>query len=330
MIALAKTPVKAATRSAAGKQSVKRSSAGGGRTPRFDKSTNLAQHLVPLKPEGRRLPVFCFHPIDGQLDVYRKFVNLLDDDLPVYGLHAGASNEAATDIPELAGRYARVMLDAGRTDNYRLIGFSLGAILAMHVAAALEARGAAVEFVAVIDYCPITSDDWHSERECLADYIRTVHGHYAPRMAMLRDLAPEQLRSAARETAEHFLSEACNTSPDAIVEHLAGSQLFAEGVRAEFIRPFIQRLFARLPLMKTSRLRRLSASLCVWRARAGLGAGADRWSNWTRSSCEEWVLPADHLTVMQPPSVARLAEQLGAVIERFDGMAAPTKAARRL
>jgi thioesterase domain-containing protein len=137
-------------------------------------------------------------------------------------------------------------------------------------------------------------------------------------MAMLRKLPPEDLRTAAKQTAAHFTSDDCDTSIDAIVAYLSDSALFAEGLRTELIRPYIDRLFGRTPLVKTSRLRRVSAPLIVWRASDGIGVGKDGWSEWTESNCEEAVLPGDHLTVMQKPAVEVLAAQLAELTNCFD------------
>jgi thioesterase domain-containing protein len=286
-----------------------------------------ADNLVPLKPLGERPPLFCFHPIDGELRVYRNLVEQMPEDLPVYGLRAGNPHEAPGSMLTLAERYADAILEAAPMQPYRFVGFSLGAIVAMHVAAAMEDRGALVESVALIDCRPIDSRLEGAIRDYLVDYIVTVQNHYSRRSAMMRELPPAVLHAAATQTADHFLSDDRDTSTDAIVEYLRQSPLFVRGLRAELVRPFVERLFARSPLLKTSNLRRLAAPLLVWRAWDGIGVGRDSWSAWTEAWCEESVLPGNHLTMMQPPSVGELARQLSESLDEFDGVALPAAAA---
>ena len=81
------------------------------------------------------------------------------------------------------------------------VGFSFGALLAMHVAAEVEARGGSVEFVGVVDYRPFAVGDRQAMRECLANYFTAVHNEYGRRSAVLCSLPEHKLAKATAELA---------------------------------------------------------------------------------------------------------------------------------
>lgn len=114
------------------------------------------RHLIELLP-GRcdEPPLVCVHPLGGDVLVYRELANALPAGTPVYGVLDGATDPAARTTwaspEEMAGAYARELASVLGPEGCRLVGWSLGGLIAHAVAAALENLGVPVVFLAIWD-----------------------------------------------------------------------------------------------------------------------------------------------------------------------------------
>jgi thioesterase domain-containing protein/acyl carrier protein len=123
--------------------------AGANRAP----STNL----ICLRSYGRSRPLFAVHPLGGTIEYLRLLAPHLDPQLPLYGLAASGwdGNEAPpTSIPEIAARYVDALRVVQPNGPYRLLGYSVGGVIAYAMAEALIERGELVEFLGIIDTHP--------------------------------------------------------------------------------------------------------------------------------------------------------------------------------
>jgi thioesterase domain-containing protein/acyl carrier protein len=110
--------------------------------------------LVPIQTDGNKPPFFCIHAIWGNVLFYRKLVNYLEPDQPVYGLQAqGLDGQKApsTSIPEMAANYIREIQTVQAQGPYYLGGFSFGAEVAFEMAQQLSAQGQETALLAVFD-----------------------------------------------------------------------------------------------------------------------------------------------------------------------------------
>jgi len=117
----------------------------------------LQQPLVPLQPEGSRIPFFCVHGIGGAVHPYHRLAQRLGPDQPFYGLSAQSldSHLVETSIEAIASAYineVRTVLPAGRP--FMIGGFSLGGAIAFEMAQQLKARGEEVALLVMIDASP--------------------------------------------------------------------------------------------------------------------------------------------------------------------------------
>jgi thioesterase domain-containing protein/aryl carrier-like protein len=105
--------------------------------------------LVTIRAEGTQPPLYCFHPAGGHATPYLRLRELFGADQPIHAIQSRALGGAAehASIAAMARDYAELI--AG--DRVRLLGWSLGGLVAHAVAAELEQRGVAVDFVAMID-----------------------------------------------------------------------------------------------------------------------------------------------------------------------------------
>ncbi|MET0342148.1 MAG: amino acid adenylation domain-containing protein [Polyangiales bacterium] len=112
--------------------------------------------LVPLTPtdERGRPPVFCVHPVGGNVLCYVALARRLGTDQPFYGLSARGLDGRApphTSVVEMAAAYASEIVAAQPYGKVHLAGWSFGGIVAVEVARQLHAAGRDVAPVVVMD-----------------------------------------------------------------------------------------------------------------------------------------------------------------------------------
>lgn len=158
--------------------------------------------LVPLQPEGSRVPLFCVHAVSGSAYSYAGLTRLLGDDQPVYGFEApGFDNDRAPvdSLPELAAEYTGILRAFRPSGEYRLLGWSLGGLLAYEMAKLLTAAGAEVSVLVLVDSGLPSPAPLPPERDILIRYIRDMMGLSDETPAALRSLFadwPEDVRPA--------------------------------------------------------------------------------------------------------------------------------------
>jgi enterobactin synthetase component F len=110
--------------------------------------------VLPLRVAQGERPLFCIHPVVGLSWGYASLLRHLDDKLPVYGLQ---SHGLRGDVPlpesivEIAADYLAQIRRIQPQGPYRMLGWSLGGLIAHEVAVQLQASGDQVEFLAMLD-----------------------------------------------------------------------------------------------------------------------------------------------------------------------------------
>ena len=122
--------------------------------------------VVPLQPEGRRLPFFCLPGGQDDSMVFRGLAAEMDAEQPLYGLQAavldGTEPCASTlSVEEVATHFMKEIRSVQPLGPYRLGGHCLGGLVAFEVAQQLWAAGVEVEFLALIDTLVYDSTPTH-------------------------------------------------------------------------------------------------------------------------------------------------------------------------
>lgn len=99
-------------------------------------------------------PAFAVHAVGGSVHEYAPLARELDGTwrlagIPAAGLRAG--DTPVDDLATMAARYAGVVRDAQPAGPYRLVGWSMGGVLAYETARRLAAAGADVALLVLID-----------------------------------------------------------------------------------------------------------------------------------------------------------------------------------
>ncbi|NGO79094.1 amino acid adenylation domain-containing protein [Streptomyces sp. YC504] len=121
--------------------------------------------LLPLRTTGDRTPLFALHPAGGMSWCYSGLLSRLGPDQPVYGVQARGLVDPDEQLPstmeEMAADYADRIRSVQPHGPYRLIGWSVGGVLAHTVAVRLQEAGEDVDLLALLDAYP--SDQWQDQ-----------------------------------------------------------------------------------------------------------------------------------------------------------------------
>ncbi|QKW53633.1 non-ribosomal peptide synthetase [Streptomyces buecherae] len=141
--------------------------------------------LLPLRPSGSRLPLFCLHPAGGISWPYAGLLRHLGPDYPLYGLQAcGLAKPEAlpTTVEEMAADYLEHIRTVQPAGPYHLLGWSFGGMVAHALATQLQRDGEQVALLALLDTFPPGEEDDEampplSEQDRLAHLLGDVAGY---------------------------------------------------------------------------------------------------------------------------------------------------------
>ena len=133
--------------------------------------------LIPFNERGQGPAVFCIHPVVGLSWAYGSLSHMLGSDISVYGLQARGFRDASSlpgSIEEMARDYLQQMRACQPDGPYRLVGWSMGGLVAHEVARLLREDGEELELLAILDAFPCLLDDamqQRNEAELAADTL---------------------------------------------------------------------------------------------------------------------------------------------------------------
>lgn len=117
--------------------------------------------VLPLRRgDANERPLFCIHPIAGLSFSFSGLLRHLDPRIPVYGLQSRGLCDGQGlpgSIEEIAADYLEQVLTIQPEGPYRLIGRSLGGLIAHSMAEQMLARNLQVELLGMIDTYLFTS-----------------------------------------------------------------------------------------------------------------------------------------------------------------------------
>jgi acyl transferase domain-containing protein/thioesterase domain-containing protein len=144
-----------------------------GRAEAQSKTTGLDASLITLHASGNRTPLFCIHPAGGGIDAYLRWPALLGRDQPTFAIQSRAKGNPDNEfdsLGEMAKHYADLIVNMAREQPCKLLGWSMGALIAQAVGGELERRGHPPSVVAMIDPPPfgIGAGDFAVDEDALA------------------------------------------------------------------------------------------------------------------------------------------------------------------
>ncbi len=115
----------------------------------FWSSLVLIQAGATTKP-----PLFCIHPIGGNILEYYPLATYLGNERSIYGLQSQGLDglQSPLDrIEDMASKYIQEIVTVEPNGPYRLMGYSLGGLIAFEIAHQLQSQGKQVDFLGLLD-----------------------------------------------------------------------------------------------------------------------------------------------------------------------------------
>lgn len=266
--------------------------------------------LVRLAGDGARAPLFCLHPLGGDVRCYSELAKALDGDWTVYALTArGAEGlfDPHRSLDELAADYIAALRRVQPAGPYHLAGWSAGGIYAFELAHALRRQGEETGLLAMFDTpLPSIYDDVDPEDDAqfLVELVNFLNRFTGAAM----ELSYEKL--AAADTAARFQIALDEARLRGVVPPEAS---------ADFIRRLVEVARANVMLIAGYQPAPLEHAVQVFRPadmtflEGVRGEKLDADLGWQRIVGQDTFVhevPGDHFTMMTGPGARVLAERL--------------------
>lgn len=118
--------------------------------------------LVPIKPEGSKVPIYIIHGIGLNLLNFSSLVSYMDAEQPIYGLQAlglDGKDEPLDNMEAIAAHYLSEVLEQNPDGPYSIAGYSFGGYVALEMARQLKEMGKVVKLLAMFDTNAQESDN---------------------------------------------------------------------------------------------------------------------------------------------------------------------------
>jgi amino acid adenylation domain-containing protein len=274
--------------------------------------------LVGIQTAGSKPPLFCAHPIGGNVLGYVALGRYLSPDQPLYALQApgvDGQRQPYTNIPDLAAHYIEALQAFQPTGPYFLGGHSFGGLVAFEMAQQLQQLGQEVGLLMIMDTpAPITGgviepmDDarWMVKRSQVLE--RFFNKKLGVDYTELQQLEPEAQFNYFLEK----LRRADLIPPD------AGQQMIRHILEVQ--KASHQALVNYLPQTYSGKITLLQASEMVAEDSRGVFSRsfcqpALGWGEFTTEPIDIYEVPGDRVTMLAEPHVRVLASQLQSCIK---------------
>jgi pyochelin synthetase len=247
-----------------------------------------------------------FHPAGGEILPYRFLVERLEQDISVYGLQSRAlmgTMPEHSSIEMMADEYAATIRQQQPAGPYFLLGWSMGGVLAVAVAANLERSGHKVQFIGLLDsYLTADQSVAGDGVDPLIDLGLAFGGKLMQAFANLSDREQEQLREKLQILSERERFQQ-------VLSWGKERKLFPGDLSVETFLSQAALVSAHRVLLKGYRASVVNAPLAVWWAKEHTQARTD-WGKYTRSGLQEKIEEGNHFTIMQLPSIEIIAQEI--------------------
>jgi acyl transferase domain-containing protein/thioesterase domain-containing protein/D-arabinose 1-dehydrogenase-like Zn-dependent alcohol dehydrogenase len=263
--------------------------------------------LIPIQLKGEQLPLFCVHPVGGNVLCYAALSQQLGQEHPIYGLQSLGLIEQQVTLPTIeamASHYLEEILTVQPQGPYHLIGWSMGGIISYEIAQQLIHRGETVALLVLIDSHIPTAEDIPSQDRLLVEFIKHLAG---------------QSRQSLHSVLESLKGKL--VSLEQVFKLTQHHQLFPSELSLEQLqclwRVFQVNMLALTqyhPQPYNGAVLSLLASESVAKASHTTSNGKDRvrWDTLIKGELSVHIINGDHFTLMREPNqVAQVAYYLG-------------------
>jgi thioesterase domain-containing protein len=234
------------------------------------------------------LPLFFIHGLGGHVAAFLPLAKALAAERSVYGLQGlGLDSEQAPHdrIDAMARCYLEEIRRVQPHGPYALIGWSMGGVIALELAARLRDAGEAIEIVAMLD----TYLSAHEFRQGIVDDAAVLQ-----RLAPQLNVPVSELRGLPLEAQWKRIAELAER---------------ASGIGIEEIRRLAAACKAHLLALSRHEPRSYDGTCVLYSAEGGRAGDDARWNMLCPQLRVESV-PGDHYSMLREPHVQSLAERL--------------------
>jgi amino acid adenylation domain-containing protein len=277
--------------------------------------------LVPISKgkEGVK-PIFCAPGAGGNILYLQSLSREIAKDIPIIGLQPpglDGTTDVARDINELAGKYVSAILQADPVGPYRLCGHSFGGLVMFETARQLIQQNYTVEKLILLDtpapqWVKPTGLDW-SDAEWFTQIAQIAgHQYNVDLQLTLQDFHQKNSKEEQLMLLQLHLI-ICGVLPEgADINHLRGfTDVYRSNLQMEVLTPE-EKIDVDVCLIRSADLQPDQISdkdAEVIRAQIDLG-----WGGYIVGSIKIIEVPGDHLTMLNPPNVSTLAENLNDIL----------------
>ncbi|MBD2704308.1 amino acid adenylation domain-containing protein [Spirosoma sp. BT702] len=137
--------------------------------------------LVPIRPQGNKVPIYIIHGIGLNLLNFSGLVNYMDPEQPIYGLQArglDGKEEPLDNMEAIASAYLEEVMQQNPDGPYAIAGYSFGGYVALEMARQIKEMGKDVKLLAMFDTNAQESDS----RQDMISWIRRKIFRQFPKM----------------------------------------------------------------------------------------------------------------------------------------------------
>ncbi|HSF43384.1 MAG TPA: amino acid adenylation domain-containing protein, partial [Thermoanaerobaculia bacterium] len=265
-----------------------------------------ASALVEIEKRGSERPIFCVHPIGGQVLCYAELARSLGPGQPFYGLQVATPSDGS--MAERAAEYLREVRSVQPAGPVRLAGWSMGGVLAFEMARQLRERGDEVEALFLLD----TTAPGH------ATYPRAEH-ESALLLEFARDFAA---LGGLNGQARPALGEIARAEPEEAVQRLLRlareHDLLPADLEEDDVRRWFEVFRSNHRAMVSYRPASYPGRVVLLRAAEGIRPGREGDLGWSRLAlhgAEVRTVPGHHYSLLREPHVRELAREMAEILD---------------
>ncbi|ARV58502.1 non-ribosomal peptide synthetase [Nostocales cyanobacterium HT-58-2] len=271
-----------------------------------DTSTNPWSSLVKIQPKGSKPPLFCIHPLGGEILCYRPLARHLGSDQPVYGLQPlglDGKQPPLTRVEDMATHYIREIQTIQPNGPYFICGYSFGGTVAFEMAQQLHSQGEKLGLLVMLDTCRPGSEKrspWFMRVfEHINNFLQEGPFYLQKKLVGWREWGTYQIREKYKRLLEN--SEQLPESD----EHLD-----IIGANDQALRQYnFQTYPGQMTLLRTDDKNRDTAVGMQYDPLFG-------WDELATGGIDVHYIPGSHLSLLEEPDVQTLAEKLKLCLEK--------------
>ncbi len=259
---------------------------------------------VAIQSEGDKTPLFCVHPVGGNVLCYFELAQYLGKEHPFYGLQAyglEAGQTPYTQVIDMAAFYLQAIQSIQPHGPYQLAGWSFGGLVAFEVASQLQAQGESVSFLALLDTVAPSVLESHQVPDDAQLLIEFLQGEEVC-------FSQDHLRRLSEEEQLHYM-----------IKQGKQSGLFPADIDLGRAQRIMQVYKTNVSALHSYRTQPYRGRVTLFQAKEGAVNMTSKpdlgWGEYASLGVEIIQSPGSHQNMVKLPHVQTLAEQLGGHLE---------------